>query len=279
MPIIDDGGELSKTISVEDSFIRGSIISFETVVEKLHSLYRRLLRLLEQRKQYSSKPLLSFPKAIRVSVRIVDRSLENIGRRPFRTISKQTNFNGKLLMEETDVSQQELMLKSSALPLLSSLLQDGKILQLNVTRLNIAVISFADIGISTESDKVSKSQRNLSTYFAQSNNATMVRVGTTSSSSSSMLKKKRPISFQTSSEMPKRSKQKLQVSQSSCSSEERIPIPHGIDPSVFASLPLDIANEVLKNPSVHTSLFNMSNKKKKEGKMKGIASFFEKRRS
>lgn len=277
MPIIDDGGELSKTVSVEDSFIRGSILSFDIVVEKLQSLYGRLLRLLVQRKDFAAKPALAYPRALRVSVRIVDRSLEKIGRRPFRTISKQTTFNGKRLMGEPNQCVQESLLKETALPLLTSLLKDGTILELNVTRLNLAVVAFADIDDTTSAKATklddSTNQRSLSSYFSHRNLKQTSNITKATMKSPSPNKRSLESPSPSSSSAIKQSferKKKLKPNSPQSVSKEMKP-PPGIDPTVFASLPSDIANEVLKNPSMQQTNFV---KKKKN---KGITSFFKKR--
>ena len=275
MLILDDGGGLSKTVSVEDSFIRGSILRFASVEAKLQLLYARLLRLLAQRRDLAAKPHLSYPKAIRVSVRIVDRSLEKLGRRPFRTISKQSFFNGKQLMEQKDVMKQESLLKVSALPLLTSLLKDGKILELNVTRLNIAVIAFADIDSSLASGEIQSSdtksqQRSLSTYFTQNNNQASRNNGEKISSPFVNKTKKRQ-SFSTLTEESSKRHKEVGGNGHQTNLNEELKLPAGIDPSAFASLPPDIASEVLKNPSIQCASF------KKNKKKMGIASFFKKK--
>ena len=277
MPIIDDGGELSKTVSVEDSFIRGSILSFDIVVEKLQLLYGRILRLLVQRKEFAVNPALAYPRALRVSVRIVDRRLEKLGRRPFRTISKQTTFNGQRLMGESNQFLQESFLKETALPLLTSLLKDGTILELNVTRLNLAVVSFADIDDTTSAKAIklddSTKQRSLSSYF--SNRSFKQKSNVKKETMKSPSPHKRCLGFSSpSSSLPiKQSferRTKLKTNPTQSVSKELKP-PLGIDPTVFASLPSDIANEVLKNPSMQRT--NFVRKKKNNG----ITSFFEKR--
>lgn len=280
MPIIDDGGDLSKTVSVEDSFIRGSVLSFASTVAKLQLLYGRLLRLLVQRRDIAAKPHLSYPKAMRVSVRIVDRSLEKLGRRPFRTISKQSYFNGKQLMEQTDALEQESTLKTSALLLLNSLLKGSSILDLNVTRLNIAVIAFADIDSSLSSRETkslsvetsSSQQKSLSTYFAQNNNQTLR--STTERNLSPVATKKKRQCFPSSQKEPSLKRLKQQSgNEFQANLNEKLKVPPGIDPSALASLPSDIVDEVLKNPSLQHATF----KENKKEKMGIITSYFKKK--
>eukprot|EP00979_Chaetoceros_neogracilis_P012978 scaffold3588_cov244-Chaetoceros_neogracile.AAC.2 len=143
LAIIDDGGGINKTVSVEDSFIRGSLTSMDGVLQNLSKLFVRILRLLDKRKKSSQSPHDAYPRVLRLTARIVDRSVTS--RRPFRNISKQVSFNGKALMESQDGDERVNILKNHAIPLLHILKEvtDG----LNVTRLNLATASFADIGI------------------------------------------------------------------------------------------------------------------------------------
>ena len=88
--IIDDNGELAKTVSVEDSFVRGSITTKDQILSKLEHLYTRLLRLLKERRDESLSQEHSFPRGIRLSLRIVEDKLSvQHKRRPFKTHSKQ----------------------------------------------------------------------------------------------------------------------------------------------------------------------------------------------
>lgn len=312
--ITDDGGSLTKTVSVEDSFIRGSVISMNTVRQKLDLLYGRLLRLLKQRKESSPDPKQSYPRAIRVSVRMLDKRLENSGRRPFRTISKQNAFNGKRLMEENHIKEQISILHTSALPILESLFnQHFDDIDVNVTRLNLAAISFADINMihpTKHNGHENTSQKSLSNYF-RANDIDNERPFCNSNSSvsqslsqiQSTQKRKCTSPIQTNIVETKSSISNSRPSSSRSSSNEYskrpkikttsdhtssiLKPPPGIDPTIFASLPKDIANEVMQNQTFHqhctkayeyktgpkTGVRTITEKKKK--KSKGIESFFQ----
>jgi hypothetical protein len=145
--IIDDEGLLQKTLSVENSFRRGTVRSMESVQHALDDLLRRLPLLLNDRTSWARCPDMAFPTTIRVTIRMVDRSLEGTKRRPFVTKSKQTSMtNGKALIQETDPSKQTILLKPLVSPLLDQLLSVAvKTNSINVTRLNIAVANFQDV--------------------------------------------------------------------------------------------------------------------------------------
>jgi hypothetical protein len=145
--IIDDEGILPKTVSVENSFRRGAVRSMESVQHALDDLLQRLPLLLNDRMSWARYPDKAFPTTIRVTIRMVDRSLERTKRRPFDTKSKQTSMsNGKALIQETDPSKQSILLKRLVTPLLDKLLSGSvKTNSINMTRLNIAVANFQDV--------------------------------------------------------------------------------------------------------------------------------------
>jgi len=157
MTIEDDDGGLTKTVSVEETFIRGSLLSIEGVKRNLEILYPRLLRLLDLRRDVSPMRTYAYPTTLRITVRIVDPSICE-GPRPFRTISKQTEFDGKGFMSMTDDPARIVLLKRTVSKLLC-ILSDLQI-TLDVTKLNIAALSFADIKKTSESKSMS-----ISTFF------------------------------------------------------------------------------------------------------------------
>jgi len=179
LTIVDDGGYLTKTVSVEDSFIRGSLTSFMEVNKNLEILFSRLLRLLDSRIEVSHSPKYAYPRAIRLTARIVDRSVTD--RRPFRNISKQTIFNGRQLMSLKGNDDRVAFLKLCTSPLLQIL--TDLTFGLNVTRLNLAALSFADIDPAKQIDEnvkgkaaknsSSKKQRHLSSFFKTVNDDSM----------------------------------------------------------------------------------------------------------
>lgn len=251
IPIVDDGGCLTKQVSVEDSFKRGTVTSVCRVKQKLTLLYGRLLRLLDQRREISPDPCRSFPKSIRLVIRVLDPKVENSGRsRPFCTKSKQMTFNGKKLLDEGDEVKRESILRTSALTLLETLLE-GKS-DVNVTKVNLALVSFADI----KSDLGKAGQRAVTSYFR----------ATDDSDCSATTCKRSSTSFTQASE---KSQKKIKKSPDN---PLRMPPPPGIDPSVFASLPVEIANEVMENQTFHQQYIGT-----KEKKAKGIERFFQKK--
>lgn len=168
LPLADDEGGLVKTVSVEDSFIRGSLMSMEQVKKNLEILFGRIIRLMDKRKTVSPSPQNAYPKTIRITARIVDVALKNSGRRPFRTISKQTVFhNGKLFMETEKIHERVGILRRCTMPLLQMLSDLGT--GLNITRFNLAAVSFADIRVTNKGEVCcSKSQKDVFNYFQSS---------------------------------------------------------------------------------------------------------------
>jgi DNA polymerase iota len=170
--IEDDGGSLPKTISAEDSFVRGSLTCMVEVMKNLEILFSRLMRLLERRKEVSKFPQLAYPRAIRLTARIVDHSVTT-NRRSFRNISKQTAFSGKVLMNMKTKDEQIAFLKHTTLSLLEILKK--LTVGLNITRLNVAAISFADIETTRNTNTGSSShslgkQGSLMSFFQNQNN-------------------------------------------------------------------------------------------------------------
>ena len=285
VPIVDDNGGLTKTVSVEDSFVRDSITSIELVRQKLMILYGRLIRLLDQRKDISTFPDQSYPRSIRLSIRIVDRSLtiKHSGRRPFHTISKQCSFNGKRLMDEKHVTEKESILHSYALPLLHALLlgdSSSDVENVNVTKINLAAVSFADVDSMSLYKQNAKeheksSQKQLSTYFSPPGKPALKPTIFPESISPQHRTYKRP--FKTNSakfgEYFKRPKKEDAPATENIIKKNDLKSPNGIDPTVFASLPADVAEEVMKYQTLHQQSFNTKNKKTK-GR---IESFFRRK--
>jgi len=271
LAIIDDGGGINKQVSVEDSFIRGSLTSMDGVIQNLNLLFVRILRLLDKRKKSSQKPHEAYPRVLRLTARIVDRSVTS--RRPFRNISKQAAINGNLLMEMQDREERIDFLKKHTIPLLNILqnVTDG----LNVTRLNLASASFADIGLSSSSDQsvARTTQKNVSSFFqCQQSTPLLNAQGSVSkteeydqnhcreSNGSNHTKDvlPNPTRMQDVIENLKRKqhrKRKSHVSQSkrwksSGSNDEEVPcepLSSGVDPSFLDAIPADIAREILEN--------------------------------
>jgi hypothetical protein len=145
--VVDDEGAITKTVSVEDSFHRGTVKSMDKVWEALYALFIRLPKLLQDRADISSNPKLAYPSTLRLTVRVLDPSLqEERHRRPFVTHSKQMTINGKALMEVTDAKKQASLLTEWVKPLVKTLLITKRSTsELDLTRINLAVTGFADV--------------------------------------------------------------------------------------------------------------------------------------
>lgn len=156
----DDGGALSKTISVENSFRRGTVTCTDKVVENIDTLIYRLLKLLRKRTISSHSPSKSFPRVIRLTARNV----------PFQNMSKQMKFDGKTMLQMTKEGDQVVMIRKAVGSLLDLFqgFKDG----INVTRLNLAMTSFADLDqmMSNESRPIKK--KSIAAYFQPKSNST-----------------------------------------------------------------------------------------------------------
>lgn len=144
-PIEDDCGGLTKQVSVEDSFQRGTMLTREAVWQAMEGLFVRLPKLLEERQSASPTPSQAYPTTIRLTARVVDPSLKNTRRRPFRTHSKQRSFDGRTYMAST-AEKRRNMLHTILSPLLNALvLENPETPKINVTRMNIAATNFHDL--------------------------------------------------------------------------------------------------------------------------------------
>lgn len=143
--VVDDHGGLPKTVSVENSFRRGTVCSLVSVEEAMETLYERLPIIYNNRTDYSDRPEKAFPRTLRLTIRNVDSSLSKSKRRPFATRSKQTILsNGAHFHQLSGEGKLPLMLKILVQPLMRSLLVNESI---NVTRINVAITDFQDISV------------------------------------------------------------------------------------------------------------------------------------
>lgn len=168
--VVDDQGGLQKTLSVENSFKRGSLTKKEKILEVMEDLYRRLPRLLKNRTEWSSEKEKSYPTSIRLTVRSVDpvRKGDN-RRRPFSTTSKQTTFDGKMLLNAGDnVEKRASVLRLSVRPLLDSLvLHASNSNCIDVTKINVALTGFQDVAAtSPKAAKNPSSQSQIAPSYA-----------------------------------------------------------------------------------------------------------------
>lgn len=144
--LVDDEGGATKTVSVEDSFRRGTVKSIDKVWDLLNALFIRLPQLLQDRAIWSSNPKLAYPSTLRLTMRLVDQSLAVGKRRPFVTRSKQISINGKALIQTTDTAKQASLLSAWVTPLVRSMLvTERNTLELDLTRMNLAVTNFFDV--------------------------------------------------------------------------------------------------------------------------------------
>ena len=187
-PIIDDDDGLPKTVSVEESFIRGSVRNMGIVTSNLRILVKRLLRLLDERINMSNiennnnnnnnnssceRINWAYPNTLRVSIRLVDESLIGVSkRRPFVTKSKQANFDGSSYNQILSIDEKAHSLFSKFETMIKDLLFVHKN-DLNVTKLNIAAVNFQDV---LEKEKRKNNMSTITndryTKESQSNNGT-----------------------------------------------------------------------------------------------------------
>ncbi|KAL7533345.1 hypothetical protein ACHAWF_004459 [Thalassiosira exigua] len=277
--IVDDDGGLAKTVSVEDSYKRGRVTTMRSVLNAMEVLYRRLPRLLVDRRLNSERSDLSHPSTIRFTARLVDESVSS-KRRPFLTKSKQSNFDGRKLMACSQAEDQSRMLQTAVRPLLDQLLL-GKT-ALNVTKLNIAVTGFADLDTKETPEKFK--QRSVKHFFAAGkapNNGTAQQrkqdcgewetqhtAGKRKSSQTA------EVLFERSRKQQKRPKPQRDPT---CSPyESSAHRKSQVDPSFLAALPEDIRAEVeqdIKQKFTSTITTNTNRRSQKKASMK-IDDFF-----
>jgi len=145
--IVDDNAGLPKSVSVENSFRRGTLLTEDAVKGAMEDLYRRLPLLLQDRASWAKEPKKSYPHTIRLTVRLLlDPQLSSTTkRRSSRVTSRQCRFDGlRYLVQETDLHVQSESIKKHVLPMLREMLLP----RIDVTRINISVTGFQDIAIS-----------------------------------------------------------------------------------------------------------------------------------
>lgn len=235
--IEDDGGQAPKTVSCENSFRRGTVVTPLAVWEGLEDLYVRLPRLLLNRREWSQNPPLAYPTTIKLTARVVDSEmqLKKSKRRPFVTHSKQVPFyRGQAIMDEPDPVQQAKMVQEAVRPLVQSLvLHSPDPGGLNVTRLNIAVTNFKDIVemASPNSPSQRRSSAGVVAAFAHQRG----KIQTTPGSEALTLSQGRKSS-------PMVSKRKTP---SPTTSMPEGTLPPGIDPDTLAELPSEMVQQIL----------------------------------
>jgi hypothetical protein len=142
--VVDDHAGLPKTVSVENSFRRGTLQTEEAVKDAMEDLYQRLPLLLLDRASWAKEPKMSYPSKIRLTARFLDPQISTGKRRPSKVTSRQSPFDGqRYLVHETDLRIQSESIKKHIQPLLRELLPT----KIDVTRINIAVTDFQDVAI------------------------------------------------------------------------------------------------------------------------------------
>eukprot|EP00536_Pseudo-nitzschia_multiseries_P016923 jgi/Psemu1/223052/e_gw1.1289.6.1 len=163
----DDGGGAPRTVSVENSFRRGTVTTPSAVVAELDELCDRLPPLVRDRADWSHLPSLAYPTTIRLTVRSVVK--DNTNRpaarlrmqtqqsfRRHETRSKQATLGpqlGKVMLllrdgnpsTSSSSSNATAILRSAVRPLLRDWMQTTtRCSVINVTRMNLAVTNFQD---------------------------------------------------------------------------------------------------------------------------------------
>jgi len=254
--IIDDQGNAPKTVSCENSFRRGTVVTSQSVWKELEDLYVRLPRLLKDRREWSQCPAKAYPTTIKLTARVVDKSLMKHKRRPFVTKSKQIPFaRGRELLESNDQQHQKEIVKTTIVPLVQSLILDAAS-DLNVTRLNIAVTNFLDVArVESPANKTlfSQAQQSLAMeHFANQTSQSQITVQSFSGSN----KRAHCESRQSNSSLD--SAFKKQRTSQHCQRQpitlqtignNQVVVPDEIDPEILAELPPEMVNDIIRDYS------------------------------
>jgi len=261
--IVDDGGRVAKTVSVEDSFRNGSITSQSQIFEAIEPILGRLPILLEERRWNSTMPSLAFPNTIRVCMRNLitnDESLENSARRRVST-SRQQKVDGQVIMSKLNENEQIDILRAAIIPLVKGILDEGNNInndiRKNITRINIAVTNFADIKEEGSKRAAGKDMASITSHFSRMKRKVP---------SKEVEHKLHSCAKTEPSPVPLENQKKRSHHQYS---EESIP--DWIDPDVLSELPADIVNDILNqnSDSLKKPESRQSTKKKR-----GIEAFF-----
>ena len=276
----DDQGGLTKTVSVEDSYKRGSLRTMDGVQKALNVLYHRLPALLDDRRADSDRSDLAFPHTIRFSARVVDETMEH-KRRPFVTSSKQCKFDGKSLMMLREMKGRVDILRKAVDPLMKQILRDDE--TLDVTKLNIAVTGFADVSASATVGAGGQ-QKSMAAFFGTGSARKKSSISSTVG-----VKRAAPAPVQTLDNLFRANKSASPVARGSPKKKKAdtdTPVQQHpstkIDPSFLAALPLDLRAEVLASNQVQNAERfgkNAGSNKKKKGESSSngrIDNFFRK---
>ena len=283
--IIDDGGGSARTVSVEDSYRRGSVVTIEAVEGRLELLYPRLSLLLDDRRRQSTsvsasvsldRSDASYPTTIRLTARLVDPGLiaekvnEGDGRRrrPYRTTSRQCEFAaGKRLMLTVDPKERSKILREAVLKLAGKVLpqEDGaRATSLDVTRLSIAVTNFSglDAGNGGEEAAPKAAQTSMRSFFSPPKAKRHRQEQRTHPSSNGTTDKDRASSLGTTSNPFPAIGAPSTLPNPKLKKKEEL---HQIDPAVLEALPPEIAAEVASQYGMQLSA--LSERHPKKGKI------------
>jgi hypothetical protein len=246
-PVVDDNGGLPKTVSVENSFRRGTILTQRAVNDAMEDLYERLPRLLKERALWSQATAKAYPTTIRLTVRSVintktgssmsqQANLQRTRRRPFVTHSKQMAVDGQAFMALEGVNSKRSFLRRIVAPLVRTLLPSAE--QINVTRINIAVTKFQDLLLVAPTPHAAGTVRQSNFRLMQSpvcldGSPNLSGVTKVAAATATKHVSDRRESISPSKRPPRLSKLRHADSE-----------PLVVDPAVLAELPADIAAEV-----------------------------------
>lgn len=239
--IVDDQGGAQKTLSIENSFKRGSLITKQKVLTVMDDLYKRLPRLLNDRTKWSSNKMKAYPTTLRLTVRFVVKMAD--GRTTAKVQSQQMSFDGKALVEEQDVTKQKLMVRRFVAPILQSMVLSLN--AFNISRINIGLTNFQDIPASsrskTDQTKTSEAISALSHVpTKRSQNASLKRPPVAAAATVTKSKKS-PATNQTSvKQRTVEGNSWLERDQPALFSSYPTTTADPIDPSVLAALPAEL---------------------------------------
>jgi impB/mucB/samB family C-terminal domain len=281
--ITDDNGEAPKTVSVENSFRRGTVVTPEAVWRGLEEFYVRLPRLLKDRRGWSKYPKRAYPTIIKLTARVVDPTLRS-KRRPFVTRSKQLPFQGQELIEENNPERQATLIRNAVRPLVQSLVLNTAD-KINVTRLNIAVSKFQDIAEVMDRKAHAATTQQLASCMSQRPNQQL----------SQQPVSQQPSPASTRKEPPSRSMQSIVVHEPVCKKQKATKPPQssstaqpftkhtsksgcGIDPATLAELPPHMVKEIVRdyNAVVRSNILDIKRPTTKR-KVARIDHFFQPR--
>mmetsp|Transcript_12497 Transcript_12497/g.18770 ORF Transcript_12497/g.18770 Transcript_12497/m.18770 type:complete len:359 (-) Transcript_12497:549-1625(-) len=271
--IADDGGMLSKTLSVENSHRSGTVFQKESVLSSLRNLCNSLVKLLDERAQECSH---SAPSTLRIS--ICDLQLGRGRKRQ----SKQVRFDGKSVLVSQNNQWKTENIFVAAVQLLDSLLHPRR--SINIINVNLALTNFSDTSVRPNNPNP---HGNIASYFTTPSLTTSEKVASNrpmpvaKSSQNDIgqigVKVKSDESKVSSSALTS-NKQGCKRSIKSTSSpidnlmmiERNIPVE--IDAAVLSELPRDIAEEVIN--------YYLQSKRPKDtgGNMNGIERFFKRKK-